>query len=152
MWRFQRGASVSASALTYRIDGDQYPALYAGGSSIPYRDAPRGDNLRISKVGGTVPPAAAPIQRRFAGQFRQCGGSRRGCPRPTLHSTFRPTMAPKLVALERQSCRDLRLLGRKPLTNTSTDRECLGIHTIYFASPKIRDWSAPPMQGGSHFL
>lgn len=61
LWRFQTGASVSASPISYQIDGEQYLAVYAGGTSIPYSDAPRGDFLWAFKVGGTVPPAPAPV-------------------------------------------------------------------------------------------
>jgi alcohol dehydrogenase (cytochrome c) len=60
LWRFQTGASISASPVTYEIDGEQYVAVYAGGTSIPYSDAPRGDHLWAFKVGGTVAPARAP--------------------------------------------------------------------------------------------
>lgn len=68
LWRFQTGASISASPVTYEIDGEQYVAVYAGGTGIPYGDsAARGDYLWAFKVGGTVAPAAtpsAPIVRR----------------------------------------------------------------------------------------
>ena len=61
LWRFQTGASISASPVSYEIDGEQYVAVYAGGTSIPYGDsAARGDYLWAFKVGGTVPPAATP--------------------------------------------------------------------------------------------
>ncbi|RYE41993.1 MAG: dehydrogenase [Hyphomicrobiales bacterium] len=60
LWRFQTGASISASPVTYEIDGEQYIAVYAGGTSIPYSDAPRGDFLWAFKVGGTVAPAPTP--------------------------------------------------------------------------------------------
>ncbi|WP_244609986.1 PQQ-binding-like beta-propeller repeat protein [Lampropedia puyangensis] len=61
LWRFQTGAAISASPITYEIDGEQYFAAYAGGTSIPYGDsAPRGDYLWAFKVGGQLPPAATP--------------------------------------------------------------------------------------------
>jgi plastocyanin len=61
LWRFQTGAAISASPVTYEIDGEQYVAVYAGGTSIPYGDsAPRGDNLWAFKVGGKLPPAPTP--------------------------------------------------------------------------------------------
>jgi alcohol dehydrogenase (cytochrome c) len=61
LWRFQTGAAISASPVTYEIDGEQYVAIYAGGTGIPYGDsAPRGDFLWAFKVGGTLPPAATP--------------------------------------------------------------------------------------------
>ncbi|WP_219216325.1 outer membrane protein assembly factor BamB family protein [Variovorax boronicumulans] len=61
LWRFQTGAAISASPVSYEIDGEQYVAVYAGGTGIPYGDsAARGDYLWAFKVGGTVPPAATP--------------------------------------------------------------------------------------------
>ncbi|MBO9641517.1 MAG: PQQ-binding-like beta-propeller repeat protein [Pseudacidovorax sp.] len=61
LWRFQTGSGISASPIAYEIDGEQYIAVYAGGTSIPYgNSAPRGDYLWAFKVGGTVPPAATP--------------------------------------------------------------------------------------------
>lgn len=61
LWRFQTGAAISASPVAYEIDGEQYIAVYAGGTGIPYgNSAPRGDYLWAFKVGGTVPPAPTP--------------------------------------------------------------------------------------------
>lgn len=61
LWRFQTGAAISSSPITYVVDGQQYVAVYAGGTGIPYGDsAPRGDFLWAFKVGGSVPPAPAP--------------------------------------------------------------------------------------------
>lgn len=61
LWRFQTGAAIAASPITYEIDGEQYVAVYAGGTGIPYGDsAPRGDYLWAFKIGGTVPPAPTP--------------------------------------------------------------------------------------------
>jgi alcohol dehydrogenase (cytochrome c) len=61
LWRFQTGAAISASPVTYEIDGEQYVAVYAGGTGIPYgNSAPRGDFLWAFKIGGQVPPAPTP--------------------------------------------------------------------------------------------
>jgi glucose dehydrogenase/plastocyanin len=61
LWRFQTGAAISASPITYEIEGVQYVAVYGGGTGIPYgNSAPRGDNLWALKVGGTLPPAPTP--------------------------------------------------------------------------------------------
>ena len=61
LWRFQTGAAISSSPITYRINGQQYVAVYAGGTGIPYGNtAPRGDFLWAFKVNGTVAPAATP--------------------------------------------------------------------------------------------
>jgi alcohol dehydrogenase (cytochrome c) len=62
LWRFQTGAAISASPVSYEIDGEQYIAVYAGGTGIPYgNSAPRGDYLWAFKVGGSVPPAETPV-------------------------------------------------------------------------------------------
>ena len=61
LWRWQTGAAISASPVTYAIDGEQYLLIYAGGTSIPYSDAPRGDFLWAFKLGGRLPQAAAPV-------------------------------------------------------------------------------------------
>ena len=61
LWRFQTGAAISASPVAYQIDGEQYVAVYAGGTGIPYgNSAQRGDYLWSFKVGGSVPPAPTP--------------------------------------------------------------------------------------------
>ena len=61
LWRFQSGAAISSSPISYTVNGEQYIAVYAGGTSIPYGDsAPRGDYLWAFKLGGSVAPAATP--------------------------------------------------------------------------------------------
>ncbi|MEV6636683.1 PQQ-binding-like beta-propeller repeat protein [Actinoplanes sp. NPDC051470] len=61
LWRWQCGAAISSSPIMYEVDGEQYLAVYAGGTGIPYGDsAPRGDFLWAFKLGGTVAPAPAP--------------------------------------------------------------------------------------------
>jgi outer membrane protein assembly factor BamB len=68
LWRFQTGAAISSSPIMYEADGEQYLAVYAGGTGIPYgNSAPRGDFLWAFKIGGTVPAAptpAPPVIRR----------------------------------------------------------------------------------------
>jgi plastocyanin len=59
LWRFQTGAGVHTSPITYKLDGVQYVAVFAGGNSVPYASQP-GDNLWVFKLGGTVPQAATP--------------------------------------------------------------------------------------------
>jgi PQQ-dependent dehydrogenase (methanol/ethanol family) len=61
LWRFQTGASINASPITYEVNGVQYMAVFAGGSGLPFSDAPRGDYLWAFKVGGQVPQAVAPV-------------------------------------------------------------------------------------------
>ncbi|MFT3819951.1 MAG: PQQ-binding-like beta-propeller repeat protein [Rubrivivax sp.] len=69
LWRFQTGASISATPITYEIDGEQYVAMYAAGTGIPYGSAVKnGDHLYAFKLGaGNVPqgaPFMAELQRR----------------------------------------------------------------------------------------
>ncbi len=62
VWRFQTGAAISATPIMYEIDGEQYLAVYAGGTSIPYgNSAPRGDYLWAFKIGGTLDEAPTPV-------------------------------------------------------------------------------------------
>ena len=60
LWKFQTGASINASPIAYEIDGEQYIAVFAGGSGLPFADAPRGDYMWAFKVGGTVAQLPAP--------------------------------------------------------------------------------------------
>jgi PQQ-dependent dehydrogenase (methanol/ethanol family) len=60
LWRFQTGAAINASPITYEIDREQYVAVFAAGSGLPFPDAPRGDYLWAFKLGGKVPPLPAP--------------------------------------------------------------------------------------------
>ncbi len=61
IWRFQCGAAISSSPIMYEVDGEQYLAVYAGGTSIPYgNSAPRGDWLWAFKIGGTIDEVPAP--------------------------------------------------------------------------------------------
>jgi PQQ-dependent dehydrogenase (methanol/ethanol family) len=68
LWRFQTGAAISSGPIAYKIGDEEYVAVYAGGTGIPYGNtAPRGDYLWAFKLGGTLPPAptpAPPYQRR----------------------------------------------------------------------------------------
>lgn len=68
LWRWQTGAAISSSPITYEVDGEQYVAVYAGGTGIPYgNSAPRGDFLWAFRIGGDVPPAPTappPVIRR----------------------------------------------------------------------------------------
>jgi PQQ-dependent dehydrogenase (methanol/ethanol family) len=73
LWRFQTGAAISSSPIMYEVDGQQYLAVYAGGTGIPYgNSAPRGDFLWAFKIGGDVGPAPTPpppvIRRPVSGE------------------------------------------------------------------------------------
>jgi PQQ-dependent dehydrogenase (methanol/ethanol family) len=58
LWSFQTGAGADAPVITYEAGGDQYVAILAGGST--FQLSQHGDNLWAFKLGGTVPPEAAP--------------------------------------------------------------------------------------------
>lgn len=58
LWSFQTGAGADAPVITYEVNGQQYVAILAGGNN--FQLSGRGDNLWAFKLGGTIPPAAAP--------------------------------------------------------------------------------------------
>jgi quinohemoprotein ethanol dehydrogenase len=59
LWRFQTGAAISAGAVTYTIGGEQYVAIFTGGTGIPYGGSiTEGDSLWAFKLGGTYKTAS----------------------------------------------------------------------------------------------
>ncbi len=77
LWRFQTGAAISASPISYEIDGEQYIAIYAGGTGIPYgNSAPRGDNLWAFKIGGNAAARCDSAAARGAPAGLGCAGRR----------------------------------------------------------------------------
>ncbi len=58
LWSFQTGAGADAPVITYQVNGQQYVAILAGGNT--FQLSQHGDNLWAFRLGGTVPPAAAP--------------------------------------------------------------------------------------------
>ena len=58
LWRFQTGTGADAPIVTYEVNGEQYLAVLAGGSS--FQLSKRGDSLWAFKLGGTVPQEPAP--------------------------------------------------------------------------------------------
>ncbi|GAA0910913.1 hypothetical protein Vau01_067190 [Virgisporangium aurantiacum] len=61
LWRFQTGAAISSSPIMYRVGNDEYLAVYAGGTGIPYGNSgPRGDYLWAFRIGGRLDPVPAP--------------------------------------------------------------------------------------------
>jgi PQQ-dependent dehydrogenase (methanol/ethanol family) len=60
VWSFQTGAGADAPVITYEVNGQQYVAILAGGNN--FQLSARGDNLWAFKLGGTMPPAAAPAE------------------------------------------------------------------------------------------
>ena len=54
LWDFQTGSGVAAAPVTYEIDGEQYVAIFAAGSTNPYGNSvTQGDALWAFKLGGT---------------------------------------------------------------------------------------------------
>ena len=61
LWKFQTGAAIGSCPLMYEVNGEQYLAVFAAGTGIPYgASAPRGDFLWAFKIGGTVPQNPTP--------------------------------------------------------------------------------------------
>jgi glucose dehydrogenase len=58
LWKFQTGAGSNAPVSTYLVNGEQYIAVLSGGNALYMSQ--RGDFLWAFKLGGKVPPAAAP--------------------------------------------------------------------------------------------
>ncbi|CAN7459401.1 PQQ-binding-like beta-propeller repeat protein [Pseudorhodoferax sp. LjRoot39] len=58
LWRFQTGAGVHTTPITYEIDGEQYVAVFAGGNGLPY-NSPQGDFLWSFKINGAITTQAA---------------------------------------------------------------------------------------------
>lgn len=79
LWEFQTGSGIAAAPVTYEVDGEQYVAVFAAGSTNPYGGSvTQGDSLWAFKLGGTYTtesgsqegPDTAPlsIRRPVSGQ------------------------------------------------------------------------------------
>jgi glucose dehydrogenase/plastocyanin len=73
LWDFQTGSGIAAAPITYEVDGEQYVAIFAAGSTNPYGGSvTQGDSLWAFKLGGTYTtesgsqegPATAPLSIR----------------------------------------------------------------------------------------
>lgn len=54
LWEFQTGSGIASAPVTYEIDGEQYVAVVAAGSTNPYgASVTQGDSLWSFKLGGT---------------------------------------------------------------------------------------------------
>src|SRR5579871_6274118 len=84
LWSFQTGAGADAPVITYEVGGEQYVAILAGGNSFQLSQP--GDNLWAFKLGGTMPPAAAPAEPPTH-QPRQRGSRERTRPRGSIRAT-----------------------------------------------------------------
>jgi glucose dehydrogenase len=53
LWRFQTGSGIAGAPITYEVDGEQYVAVFAAGSTNPYGGSvTQGDSLWAFKLGG----------------------------------------------------------------------------------------------------
>lgn len=53
LWDFQTGSGIAAAPVTYEVDGEQYVAVFAAGSTNPYGGSvTQGDSLWAFKLGG----------------------------------------------------------------------------------------------------
>lgn len=79
VWRFQTGASISSGAVAYTIGGEQYIAIFAGGTGIPYGNSIRtGDMLWGFKLGGSYKSASGSSEMPTPGPLnirRPVGGA-----------------------------------------------------------------------------
>ncbi|WP_164990387.1 PQQ-binding-like beta-propeller repeat protein [Agromyces albus] len=54
LWEFQTGSGIASAPITYEVDGEQYVAVFAAGSTNPYGGSvTQGDSLWAFKLGGT---------------------------------------------------------------------------------------------------
>jgi glucose dehydrogenase/plastocyanin len=54
LWEFQTGSGIAGAPVTYEVDGEQYVAVIAAGSTNPYGGSvTQGDSLWAFKLGGT---------------------------------------------------------------------------------------------------
>jgi quinohemoprotein ethanol dehydrogenase len=54
LWEFQTGSGIAGAPITYLVDGEQYVAVIAAGSTNPYGGSvTQGDSLWAFKLGGT---------------------------------------------------------------------------------------------------
>lgn len=53
LWEFQTGSGIASAPITYEVDGEQYVAVLAAGSTNPYgASVTQGDSLWAFKLGG----------------------------------------------------------------------------------------------------
>jgi outer membrane protein assembly factor BamB len=56
LWEFQTGAGVNAPASVFEYQGDEYVAVYSGGSL--FAGAPRGDSVFLFALKGALTPVS----------------------------------------------------------------------------------------------
>ena len=62
LWRFQTGAGINASPITYEVDGKQYVAILSGMGGDPlyyYMEEPKGGMLWVFAIGGELQDSPA---------------------------------------------------------------------------------------------
>jgi quinohemoprotein ethanol dehydrogenase len=84
LWRFQTGTGIAGAPIAYEIDGEQYVAVLAAGSTNPYGDSvTQGDSLWAFKLdgryttesGSSEEPDPAPLTIRRPVQGEPVDGS-----------------------------------------------------------------------------
>jgi quinohemoprotein ethanol dehydrogenase len=114
LWKFQTGFAISSGAITYMIDGEQYVAVFASGTGIPYGNSlTLGDTLWAFKIGGNAKYANA------AGNV-------------VSGSSEAPTPAPLAIrrsvggnAVEGSTVNNTVYLGRNTRTDVATARDSI---------------------------
>ena len=59
LWEFQTGAGVNAPASVFEHRGQQYVAVYSGGSL--FAGSPRGDSVWLFSLNGSIGPVDRPV-------------------------------------------------------------------------------------------
>jgi quinohemoprotein ethanol dehydrogenase len=84
LWQFQTGSGIAGAPITYTVDGEQYVAVLAAGSTNPYgASVTQGDSLWAFKLGGSYTtesgsqegPNTAPLSIRRPVQGNPVEGS-----------------------------------------------------------------------------
>jgi quinohemoprotein ethanol dehydrogenase len=64
LWEFQTGAGVNAPASVFEYEGDEYVAVYSGGSL--FAGAPRGDSIFLFSLKGALTPSSGNSSQTLA--------------------------------------------------------------------------------------
>ena len=99
LWEFQTGSGIAAAPVTYEVDGEQYVAVFAAGSTNPYGGSvTQGDSLWAFKLGGDYttesgspegPDTAAAVDPSPGGRRRRRGRDGRQHRAPRTHQPHR---------------------------------------------------------------
>ena len=113
LWEFQTGSGIAGAPVTYEIDGEQYVAVIAAGSTNPYGGSvTQGDSLWAFKLGGTYTtesgsqegPATAPLSIRRPVSGAAVEGETVATPSCSRGRAGPPTPQPRATACRRTPC------------------------------------------------